>query len=445
MIHAINSPPCGWNSFDSFGGYLHEDAASSQLEAQAELLAKHGYDTFVIDIGWYAEYPLKHGTLFPVPTSKHADKINLDSYGRPQPSRCYFPRGFKSLSLRAHQLGLKFGLHVMRGIPKAAVELRLPVKGTNGITAADIANRGSTCSWCHYNYGIDMAQPGAQSYHDSLVEQFVEWGVDFLKVDDITGYPREIQAWVNAIAKNGCKIQLSLSHGGETDQSLIPIYQKADMVRVTKDIWDDIQSIERSFHAWENWCKVDNIIFWRDLDMIPFGRLQVMSPEPQPGELADGTNPSLCGKGYTRECQLSLEERRTFITQRAMAASPLFVGGDLTTLSKADLELLTNPEMLACNRNGLCGTPRLLLGDVQVWHTPNRTDPFSGWLGVFNRNPFKQAESIVLTPERLKLPPSTSLQDVWARQHLGILSSRPHVHLPVSGCCFIAYTDKNHS
>jgi alpha-galactosidase len=444
MNQNLATPPAGWNSFDSFGGYLHEAAAFAQLEAQAQKLLPSGYDTFVVDIGWYGEYDLKPGTLLPMPRSKHAARIHLDSYGRPLPSRTYFSQGFGALVGRTHALGMKFGLHLMRGIPRQAVEARLPIEGTH-VTAADIADRSSTCPWCHYNYGVDMRRAGAQEYYDSLVAQLAEWGVDFIKADDITAYPMEIEAIALAIKKAGRPIALSLSHGGEAELRFQSSYEKADLVRITKDIWDDIPSIERSFEAWAYWRGATRPGFWPDLDMIPFGDLQTMSPEPLPGELAPGENPSLCGKGYRRRCKLSLEERRTFMTQRAMAASPLFVGGDLTTLPKEDWQLLANPEMLACNRNGVSGHLLYARGDVQVWQTPHRTAAGDGWLGIFNRNPARERERIALTPERLGLPPHTMLYDIWNDAAMGRLEECPEVELAPVGCCFIAYSAEPHA
>lgn len=130
MSLLLPKPPLGWNSFDSFGGYFHEEAAFAQLEAFAEKLAPHGDEYFIVDIGWYGEYELVPGTKFPSPNNyKHAGDIHLDEWARPLPSKCYFPNGFKSLVDHTHELGLKFGFHMMRGIPRKAVELDLPDQG----------------------------------------------------------------------------------------------------------------------------------------------------------------------------------------------------------------------------------------------------------------------------------------------------------------------------
>ncbi|GAB5560064.1 MAG: glycoside hydrolase family 27 protein [Synoicihabitans sp.] len=437
--HMTTKPLLGWNSFDSFGGYLHEKAAFAQLEAFAEKLAPHGYEYFVVDIGWYGEYELKPGTLFPSPDTKHAMDAHLDEHGLPLPSTCYFPNGFDGLIKRTHELGLKFGVHLMRGVPRKAVALKLPVKGAKGVTCADIANTQSTCPWCHYNYGIDMSQPGAQAYHDALVQQLADWSVDFIKADDITAYPDEILAYVHAIKKTGRDIKLSLSHGGEADPKLMPIYRHADMVRMTKDIWDDPESIERSYNAWAYWQPFTEPGFWPDLDMIPFGDLQTMSPEPEPGELPEGQNPSLCGKGFHRRDQLNADERRTFMTQRILSASPLMFGGDMTTLNEEELHLLTNPGALACNQNGVSAAIHYMRGDVQVWRAESRTELGCGWLGVFNRNPARQSEDLILTADRLGMSPGTTLHDVWTDQSIGTLADHPHLKLPPLGCVLIRY------
>ncbi len=435
-----SKPLLGWNSFDSFGGYLHEQAAFAQLEAFATNLAPHGYDYFVVDIGWYGEYHLKPVTMFPSPETKHALDANLDAYGLLQPSQCYFPNGLGPLIQRTHELGLKFGVHLMRGITRKAVELKLPIKGAPGITAADIADRSSTCPWCHYNYGIDMTKPGAQAYHDALVQQLADWGVDFIKADDITSFPDEILAYVIAIKKCGRDIKLSLSHGGEADPKLLPVYRQADMLRITKDIWDDPESIERSFNAWAYWQPYTEPGFWPDLDMIPFGDLQTMSPEPERGELPEGKNPSLCGKGFRRRDQLNREERKTFMTQRALSASPLMFGGDMTTLNAEELRLLTDARMLACNQNGVSGSVLYMRGDVQVWRAESRTELGCGWMAVFNRNPARQPESLILTADRLGMAATTTLHDVWDDRSIGTLADHPHLQLPPLGCVFIEYT-----
>jgi len=109
-------PPLGWNSFNGYGVYLPKDSARENLEAMARLLQPYGYEYFVVDNGWFGEHRLKPGTLYPL--EKHTGDIRIDEFGRVLPSRTYFPSGLRPLIERCHELRLKFGLHLMRGIPR---------------------------------------------------------------------------------------------------------------------------------------------------------------------------------------------------------------------------------------------------------------------------------------------------------------------------------------
>jgi len=101
----------------------------ANLKAMVKMLKPHGYEYFVIDGGWYGEFKLVEGTLYP--GEKHAKNVNYNEYGIYQPSKTYFPKGFGELVEYAHASGIKMGIHLMRGIPRKAVEENLPVKGTN--------------------------------------------------------------------------------------------------------------------------------------------------------------------------------------------------------------------------------------------------------------------------------------------------------------------------
>ena len=215
------TPPMGWNSFDSYGVYLHEKAAMANVEAFAEKLKPYGYEYFVIDAGWFGEFKLQKGTLYPA--EKHAERVNINEYGLLQPSKTYFPNGLQPIIDRCHQLGLKFGLHLMRGIPREAYRRNTKIKGTR-FTARDVADTTNNCNWNHQNYGVNMDAPGSQQFYNSLINQMAEWGIDFIKYDDIVPFPREVEAVSKAIDQCGRPIVLSLSPGGDVDENNIDFY-----------------------------------------------------------------------------------------------------------------------------------------------------------------------------------------------------------------------------
>ncbi len=430
------TPPMGWNSFDSYGVYLHEQAALANLEAMAEKLLPYGYEYFVIDNGWFGEYILQEDTIFPA--EKHAHDIRINEYGHFLPSEVYFPNGLKALSERCHALGLKFGVHLMRGIPRKAYEMDLPIKGTR-YTARDIANTNpdENCNWCHYCYAVDMSKPGAQEWYDSLIEHIAGMGVDMIKYDDIVAHPDEVEAVAKAIAKTGRPILLSLSPGNTIDPDAIDYFRMSNMVRVTPDVWDEQKYIDLCFQAWRKWQGKEQPGFWIDMDMIPFGQLQLMSPPSSDGEktVMDKGDIALAGKGVRRICQLNSDQMETFITMRAMAASPLMMGGDLPSLDSYSLNLITDVDMLACNQNGVMGSLIYEHNEVEVWKTEKGGSSQVAWVAIFNRSEVVKTFVLCTTKLGLKESSSISLRNIWEKSKLDL---NELVKIPVNGVIFIA-------
>ncbi len=410
-------PPLGWNSFNSYGVYLHDAAAMANARAMAAWLRPHGYEYFVIDNGWFGEYALRPGTRYAA--EKHAGDVRLNEHGYFLPSRTCFPDGFEHIVRFCREHGLKFGLHLMRGIPRKACELNLPIEGTP-YTARDIANFDpkENCTWCHYCHGVDMTKPGAQAWYDGLIRHVADLGVEMIKYDDIVEHPDEVEALAKAIAKTGKPILLSLSPGGAVDPAAIEFFRLGNMLRVTHDVWDEQKDIEACFAAWEKWRGHEHPGFWIDMDMLPFGQLQLMSP---PGgeigtEASTSATIALAGKGTHRWSKLTRAQMRTFITLRALAASPLMMGGDLPTLDPYSLRLITDPDMLACNQNGVMGNRIRRDGGIDIWRTPDRADAAKGWLGVFNRT--AAPADFVITAAVLGLSAASRLHDVWGARPL---------------------------
>lgn len=404
-----SSPFLGWNSYNCYGSHINEKLTWENLEAFIQKLKPYGYEYFVLDAGWYRHYDLKPGEAWPT----DGDKVylNIDEFGRFIPSPVYFPDGFKAIIDYAHKHGVKFGLHLMRGIPREAVKKNLPIKGTKYF-ARDIVNVKDTCSWSVLNYGIDMDKPGAQEYYNSVLELLAVWGVDFIKYDDIVHKPREINAVADAIAKTGKKIVLSISPGDDINPEYFETYKRAQMIRISRDIWDLKEDLEISFERWEQILPYADKGFWLDMDMIPFGHIRVNYPVTR--HILNST------RGYERMDYFSYAQKKTFITQRAMAASPLFMGGALTSSPKTVFELITNQDMLACNQNGVTGKLIKRISNysekVDVWKTTHKTWDNEGWIGVFNRNQYM--ELIRLKKEELGLNKGDSYQlyDIWGQR-----------------------------
>nr|WP_273387693.1 glycoside hydrolase family 27 protein [Cohnella zeiphila] len=432
-------PPLGWNSFDCYGCAASEEALLINAEAMAKLLKPSGYEYFVVDNGWFAEYELAEGSRYPA--VRHADDVNLDEYGRLQPSQCYFPSGIRRLIDRVHELGLKFGIHVMRGIPRKAVALNLPVYGTT-YRASDIADPADICTWCPYNYGVNMDHPGAQPFYDSWIHMLAEWGVDFIKADDITGHPREIEAISKAIRTSGRDIVLSLSPGGQTTPKNMDVYRQANLLRTTRDIWDNRADLDKAFHAWHAYNEFRQEGFWLDLDMIPFGHLQLWKPRTDGASYEESAaEEQLSGKGHERMSGLSANQKRTFITIRALAASPLFMGGDLPTSDEFSISLITNPDILACNQNGVMGFRAHEDKGIEVWKTPGRSDTGAGWIGIFNRTTETQKVRLKLGQLALNNSGATSIRSIWPTPSHKLLNGVLSAEIEGDGVLFLHYQE----
>jgi hypothetical protein len=391
------TPPMGWNSWDCFGPSVTEDEVRRNAEVIAGQLASHGWQYVVVDIQWY-EPRAGAGGYRP-----YAELV-LDEVGRPQPAPNRFPsardgRGFGPLAEFVHKLGLKFGVHILRGIPRQAVDAGLPILGTE-YTAGQVADHAATCAWNTDNLGLDHTHPGAQAYYDSLLRQFAEWGVDFVKADDMLApyHAAEVEAFARAVERSGRPMVLSLSPG--TD---LPVAQAehlarhAQLWRISDDLWDRWDDVAAQFDRLAAWAPYAGPGGWPDADMLPIGRIGVRSEVGEP-----------------RESRLTRSEQITMLSLWCIARSPLMVGADLTATDPDTLALLTNPEVLAVARDGRNPHQVYRDGDTIAWTAA--APPDGTYLAVFHTGD-RPAELELAWPA-LGMSRPHRLRDLWHRTPL---------------------------
>ncbi|MBO3094291.1 TIM-barrel domain-containing protein [Cellulomonas dongxiuzhuiae] len=355
------TPPMGWNSWDCYGTTVTEAEVLANARFMAERLLPHGWDTVVVDIDWSDPDARPHGY------TQDADLV-LDGNGYPQPAPGRFPsaaggRGFADLAAQVHAMGLRFGVHVLRGIPRRAVAARLPVAGADSapsggpVTTADIADTSSTCAWNGHMYGLDHAHPAAQTWLDGLVAQLASWGVDLVKVDDMLApfHADAVTAWSRAIERSGRQIVLSLSPGTALSTAHLPVLRAhAQMWRVCDDLWDRWEDVHANFARLARWAPFQQPGGWADADMLPLGRIGIRAE-----------------RGEDRASRLTPDEQRTLLTLWVMARSPLMMGGDLPTSDAATVALLTTPAVGHVLRTATDGRELLREpaddGEVVVW------------------------------------------------------------------------------
>ena len=354
------TPPMGWNSWDSFGTTVTEAQVREQADFMAARLKAHGWQYIVVDIQWYEPGAEDH-------RYRPDATLTMDGFGRLTPALNRFPSaaegaGFKPLADYVHGLGLKFGIHLMRGIPRQAVAKRLPVRGSR-YTAEDIADRNSVCPWNPDMYGVDMTKPGAQDYYDSVFDLIAAWGVDYVKVDDIARPYHEHQAEIEAIRlaidRTGRPIVLSLSPGETALSAAAHVQRHANLWRISDDFWDRWLALYEQFARLEKWNPHRLEGAWPDADMLPFGML---------------------GRRATR---FTRDEQITVMTLWSVARSPLMHGGDMTRTDDFTLGLLTNDEVLAVNQHSTRNRPLFNRDELIAWtaDVPGSRDKY---VAVFN-------------------------------------------------------------
>ena len=323
----------GWNSWDCYGAAVTEDIVRKNADFMAKHLKKYGWEYITVDIQWY-EPDVKTHEYTPFA------KLCIDEYSRVIPAENRFPssaggKGFAPLAEYVHSLGLKFGIHIMRGIPRQAVYERSKIKGTDK-TAADIAKTDSICAWNTDMYGVDPAKPGAKEYYNSIFELYASWGVDFVKCDDIAReLPKEESELImlsNSLKGCGRDMVLSLSPGPALLEKAELYKQVSNMWRITDDFWDSWQLLYNMFERCEKWAPHNGAGHWADADMLPIGYIkQDYSPDIT--------------------TQFTKDEQVTMLTLWSIFRSPLIIGGEMTKFDDFTMSLLTNEGILKMHRN----------------------------------------------------------------------------------------------
>ena len=323
------TPPMGWNSWDCYGPTVTEQEVKANADYMSVHMKKYGWEYIVVDIRWYVENDKAHGYNEKDPV------IIMDNYGRLLPAVNRFPssaggKGFKPLADYIHSKGLKFGIHIMRGIPKLAVERNTAILGSEA-RAKDIYNKEKLCTWLGDMYTVDAAKPGAQQYYNSLFKLYASWGVDFIKVDDLSRpyHKDEIELIRKAIDECGRHIVLSTSPGETPIEFAGHISANANMWRIIDDFWDNWSQLNEHFSLFEKWIPYMKPGHWPDGDMLPLGRIGIRAE-----------------RGDNRMSKLTKDEQYTLISLFAICRSPLMFGGNLPDNDEFTLNLITNEEVL---------------------------------------------------------------------------------------------------
>jgi alpha-galactosidase len=414
------TPPMGWNSYDSYGASVTESEVMSAAQAVKTQLQPFGWNTVVVDYLWF-----------------DTEKV-IDSNGRYLPSPSKYPsatgnQGFKPLADQVHALGLNFGIHIMRGIPRSAVAANSPIANSS-YTASQAGNTSDACPWNDANWGVRGDTDAGKAWYDSIFAQYAEWGVDFVKVDDMMNpyggnayHQTEVDAIRAAIDKTGRSIVLSLSPGPNQTRDVVNLNANANMWRIVNDFWDTngLSKLSDEFDTAFSWSITSGITqgHWPDADMLPLGYLGPRCP-------AHGSGPN----------GLSHNQQVTVMTLWGIMPSPLMFGGNPTQLSGDTwtIALLTNDEVLAVNQDaaGNRATRVSQQGTTEVW-----ARDLSGGrkaVALFNRGTLDATVSVTFA--ELGVSDTVTVRDLWNRQDMPGMTSDISVNVPHEGAMLYTLT-----
>lgn len=356
----------GWNSWDCYGPTVTEAEVKANADYMAKYLKASGWEYVVVDIRWYVGNDTAHGY------NEKNPEFAIDQYGRFVPAVNRFPsaangQGFKPLADYMHGKGLKFGIHIMRGVPVVAVNRKLPVLGSQA-TAADIYSTEGQAGWLRDMYTVVAGRPGAQEYYNSLFKMYADWGVDFVKVDDLSSpyHAPEVEMIRKAIDLTGRPIVLSTSPGETPIAQAKHVRQHANMWRTVGDFWDSWEQLKEHFEVCNRWAPYSMPGAWPDADMLPLGRIGIRAE-----------------RGDDRMSRFTKDEQYMLMSLWSIFRSPLMFGGDLPSNDAFTLSLLTNKEVLAMHGTSTNNRQLFRQNDLIAWVAD---DPKTGdkYLALFN-------------------------------------------------------------
>jgi hypothetical protein len=419
------APPLGWNSYDAFGDSVVESEVLANALWMQKNLLPFGWDTIVVDFRWYDPQPTGDDRL--LNKIRTGAALTADEFGRLLPAPNRFPSatnglGFKPLADRLHALGLKFGIHIMRGIPRQAVLANTKILGGE-FSAAEAGDPNDKCDWCPDMFGAKN-NSAAQAWYDSCVQLWSAWGVDYIKVDDLSQpyHAAEIEMIRRALDKFSPQIIFSTSPGPTPTSRARHIAANANLWRISGDFWDRWPKLDEQFDLLAQWQGAGAPGHWPDADMIPLGKIAIRSKL--------GGNPHWTH--FTRDEQLSL------LSLWALAPSPLMLGMNLPDNDDWTTALLTNPEVLAVDQNSLGQTARRILSmptSAEVWI--KKLDDQSVAVGFFDRTDVPLQLDFAWA--NLGFTNAPDVRDLWLRKDLGRQEKLVGA-LPRHGCLLLRVT-----
>lgn len=374
-------PFMGWSSWSSIRKKPTEDKIKAAADVLAAKFKSHGYQYVNLDDYYMLDW-----------------RTTVDEYGRWAVDPKKFPNGMKALGDYIHDKGLRFGHYVTLGIPKAAVDQNTPIEGTP-YHAKDIVDlsKGQKKNFNYDEmYAIDFSKPGAQEFIDSWARLFASYGIDYLKIDGVRNQDiADVEAWAKALEKTGRPIHVELSNNLDI-KHISTWKQLSNGWRTDHDVeaygtpylasWE---KVSRRFDDVAQWQPHAGPGGWNDLDSL---------------NVANGSKDGLTN-----------DEKISYVSLWAIAASQFVIGNDLTKLDDFGLSLLTNDAILGVNQSGVAAKRLYKKGDAQVFYQHLPDGSYN--IALFNTG--SSTHDVSVKWENLGIEGSAFVRDLWSHHDLG--------------------------
>jgi hypothetical protein len=388
-------PFMGWSSWSS----IRRNPTEEKIKAAADVLAakfkSHGYQYVNLDDYYMLDW-----------------RTNVDKYGRWAVDPKKFPNGMKALGDYIHSKDLKFGYYVTLGIPKAAVDQNTPIEGTP-YHAKDIVDfsKGEKKNFNYEKmYAIDFTKPGAQEFIDSWAKLFASYGIDYLKIDGVRNQDiADVEAWAKALKKTGRPIHVELSNN-------------LDIKHI--DTWKSLSNGWRTDHDVEAYG-TPYLASWKKV-VRRFDDVAQWQPHAGPGGWNDLDSLNVANGSKDG---LTKDEKISYVSLWAIAASQFVIGNDLTSLDDFGISLLTNDEILGVNQSGVAGKRLYKTSDSQVFYQSLPDGSYN--IALFNTS--KSNTDVTVKWKDLGIQGSAFVRDLWSHQDLGSMEGGFIASIPTHG------------
>ena len=271
-----------------------------------------------------------------------------------------FPNGIKGLADQIHSMGMKLGIYSDAG--------------------------EKTCG----------GQPGSLNYEELDANAYASWGIDYLKYDNCynRGVPAQLRygKMMAALNKTGRHIFYSLCNWGDENVWKWGEFT-ANSWRTTIDIKDFFSSMKLNYYYNSLHPEVAGPGGFNDPDML---------------EIGNGG--------------MSLKEYKTHFSLWCIAKAPLILGSDLSKLSKEELSIISNKELIEINQDHLgrqalcmngCSYPEFFIVSTiaQVWMSPLVDGSFG--IVVVNWN------KLVPVKGSIEMKGKYKIRDLWEHKEIG--------------------------